>query len=220
MFRNLIDKLKSLVPAGNEHFDPATLDDPVALQTEWSPLKAGGASFCTRQLVQVSPHRYEFRATLGAKAFYLIFFFIGLGVSIISFSEINEDGDIFTADVLFPGAFGLAFALIGGLMFYYGTKPVVFDKQHDCFWKGKIPDDELLYATANEFLMPFREIHSIQLIAEHVSGNNNSYYSYEMNLVSRNGVRTNVVDHGKLDQVREDAKTLAEFLDVPVWDGI
>ena len=68
--------------------------------------------------------------------------------------------------------------------------------------------------------MPFREIHAIQLISEHVSGNKSSYYSYELNLVSRDGVRTNVVDHGKLDQVREDAKTLAEFLEVPVWDGI
>ncbi|QDT90882.1 hypothetical protein [Gimesia algae] len=219
MFRNLVDKLKSLVPAANEHFDPTTLDDPVAMQTEWSPLKGGGASFCTRKLVQVSPHRYEFRATLGAKAFYLIFFFIGLGVSIISISEIIVSGDIFTADVLLPGAFGLVFALICGLMFYYGTKPVVFDKQFDCFWKGNIPADELLYATANELLMPFKEIHSIQLIAEHVSGSKNSYYSYEMNLVSRDGVRTNVVDHGKLDQIREDANTLAEFLEVSVWDG-
>ncbi|HAW32556.1 hypothetical protein [Gimesia maris] len=220
MFRNLIEKLKSLVPAGNASFDPSTLDDPIALQTEWSPLKGGGASFCTRQLVQISPHRYEFRATLGAKAFYLIFLFVGLGVSLISISEISMSGDFFTADVLFPGAFGLVFALIGGLMFYYGTTPVVFDKQHDCFWKGKIPADELIYATANELLMPFREIHAIQLISEHVSGNKSSYYSYELNLVSRDGVRTNVVDHGKLDQVREDAKTLAEFLEVPVWDGI
>lgn len=219
MFRNLIEKLKSLTPAGRETFDPSTLDDPVAIQTEWSPLKGGGANFCTRQLVQVSPHRYEFRATLGAKAFYLSFFFIGSGATIFSISQIISSSTVFKPEVLIPGAVGLIFALVGGLMYYYGTRPVVFDKQHDCFWKGNIPADELIYATANELLMPFSEIHSIQLIAEYISGNKSSYFSYEMNLVSRDGLRTNVVDHGKLDQIREDANTLAEFLEVPVWDG-
>ncbi|WP_417388344.1 hypothetical protein [Gimesia sp.] len=220
MFRKLVDKIKSLVPEGPPPFDPTTLDDPVALQTEWSPLKAGGANFCTRKLVQVSPHRYEFKATLGAKAFYLIFFFIGSGALFFSTTEFISKGTVLKPEVLIPGGVGLVFALAGGLMYYYGTTPVVFDKQHDCFWKGKIPADEMLYATANELLMPFREIYSIQLISEHISGSDNSYYSYEMNLVSREGVRTNVVDHGKLDQVREDARTLSEFLEVPVWDGI
>lgn len=220
MLRNLFEKLKSLTPEGSEPFDPATLDDPVALQTEWSPLKAGGANFCTRKLVRVSSLRYEFRASLGAIFFYLLFSGIGLLVFSISLFQVIESGEIFTTETLIPGAVGLVFALIGGLMFYFGTKPVVFDKQHNCFWQGRIPADELMYATANELLMPFNEIHAIQLIKEYISGNKSSYHSYEMNLISQDGVRTNVVDHGNLDQLQEDAKTLSEFLEVPIWDGI
>lgn len=220
MFRNLINKLKSLSTEDNERFDPATLDDPVAMETEWSPLKPGGASFCTRKLVRVSPHRYEFRASGGAIVFYLIFLLIGLGVSFFSVSQMLLSGRFFTGDVLILGAVGLVFALVGALMLYFGTRPVVFDKQYDCFWKGKIPSDELLYATANELLMPFQEIHSIQLISEYISSNKSSYYSYEMNLVSKDGVRTNLVDHGTLEKIHEDANTLSEFLDVPVWNGI
>ncbi|WP_298867008.1 hypothetical protein [uncultured Gimesia sp.] len=220
MFRKLIDKLKSLSTEGSERFDPAILDDPIAMETEWSPLKEGGSNFCTRKLVRVSPQRYEFRATVGAIVFYLIFFFIGVGVSMIAISQSISSGKIFTAEVLFLGVFGLIFTSAGGLLFYFGTKRVVFDMQHDCFWKGKIPDDELLYATANELLMPFKEIHSIQLISEYLSGSDSSYYSYEMNLVSQDGVRTNVIDHGNLEKIREDASTLSEFLEVPVWDGI
>lgn len=216
MFRKLIDKLKSLSTEDSERFDPATLGDPVAMKTEWSPLKAGGANFCTRKLVRVSPLRYEFRATVGAIVFYLFFFLMGLIVSISSLSQIILSGKNMIAGMLA----GLVFILMGGLMFYFGTKPVVFDKQHDCFWKGKIPPEELLYATANELMMPFEQIHSIQLIPEYISDSDGSYYSYEMNLVSRDGVRTNVVDHGKLDKIHKDAITLSEFLDVPVWDGI
>lgn len=220
MLRKLIDKLKSLSTEGSEQFDPATLDDPVALKTEWSPLKQGGANFCTRKLVQVSPQRYEFRASWGAKAFYLIFLVVGLGIlSIAVYQSISREV-LFTWEGLLLGGVGLVFALVGGLMYYFGTKPVVFDKQHGCFWRGKIPDDELLYATANEMLMPFQEIYAIQLISELVNGDNSVYYSYEMNLVSHEGVRTNVVDHGDLDRIHEDARTLSEFLEVPVWDGI
>ncbi|WP_339735172.1 hypothetical protein [uncultured Gimesia sp.] len=220
MFRKLIDKLKSLSTEDGERFDPATLDDPVALITEWTPLKRGGASFCTRQLVRISPLRYEFRASWGAKAFYLIFLVIGLGLLVMSISQVIMGGTVFTEDVIGLGAVGLVFSVVGGLMFYFGIRPVVFDKQHNCFWKGKISADELIYATANELLMPFQEIHSIQLISETISNKNGSYFSYEMNLVSQEGVRTNVVDHGKLDQIHEDARTLSEFLEVPIWDGI
>lgn len=220
MFRKMIEKLKSLSTGDGERFDPATLDDPVALKTEWTPLKRGGASFCTRHLVRISPLRYEFCASWGAKAFYLIFLVIGLGLLVTSISQVIMGESFFTKDVIALGAVGLVFTLAGGLMFYFGTRPVVFDKQHNCFWKGKISDDELIYATANELLMPFQEIHSIQLISELIRSKNSSYFSYEMNLISQEGVRTNVIDHGNLDQVHEDARTLSEFLEVPIWDGI
>ncbi|QDT28338.1 hypothetical protein Enr10x_36800 [Gimesia panareensis] len=220
MFRKLMEKLKSLSTESSPPFDPATLDDPVALKTDWSPLKGGGTNFCTQKLVQISPHRYEFRAAAGAICFYLIFLILGLVVSGVGLFQILQSGKIFTAGSLIMGGVGLVFALVGGLMLYFGTRPVVFDKQHNCFWKGKVPADELIYATANELLMPFDQIHAIQLIKEYVSSDNSSYYSYEMNLVSRDGVRTNVVDHGDLDKIHADANTLAEFLEVPIWNGI
>jgi hypothetical protein len=52
-----------------------------------------------------------------------------------------------------------------------------------------------------------------------VTGNKNSYYSYELNLVLDDGSRINVVDHGNLDRLRSDAQTLSRFLDKPVWDA-
>lgn len=220
MFKKLIDKLKSMADASPEPFDPTTLNDPVALETDWSPLKSGGANFCTRKLVRVSPHRYEFKATPGAKLFGLLFLLIGLiAIGITVFLLIDQKITLFPV-VLISGGIGSVFTLAGGFMYSMFTKPVVFDKQHSCFWKGNIPADELLYATANELLMPFKEIYAIQLISEYISSEKNSYYSYEINLVSREGIRTNVVDHGKLETIRADATTLSDFLEIPVWDGI
>ena len=41
-----------------------------------------------------------------------------------------------------------------------------------------------------------------------------------MNLVCLNGERINIVDHGALRKLREDALILANYLSVPIWDAI
>ena len=61
---------------------------------------------------------------------------------------------------------------------------------------------------------------AIQLIREYVSGSESSYYSYELNLICSDGSRINIVDHGALRKLREDAPLLAEYLSIPIWDAI
>ena len=41
-----------------------------------------------------------------------------------------------------------------------------------------------------------------------------------MYLVLKGGERINVVDHGNLKRIREDANTLPNFPGKPVWDAI
>jgi hypothetical protein len=60
----------------------------------------------------------------------------------------------------------------------------------------------------------------VQRISEYCnSGNNSSYYSYELNLVLKNASRLNVVHHGNKLAMLADAKKVAGFLKVPLWDG-
>ena len=51
------------------------------------------------------------------------------------------------------------------------------------------------------------------------SGGSSRYYSYELNLVLKDGTRLNVVDHGGKSLLNANAETLAQFLNVPVWDA-
>ena len=62
-------------------------------------------------------------------------------------------------------------------------------------------------------------VYALQLIREYVKGSESNYYSYELNLVLRDGQRLNVVDHGDGRRLRRDAERLAQFLGVRVWDG-
>ena len=67
---------------------------------------------------------------------------------------------------------------------------------------------------AESGLVKLNTIHALQLIKERCRTKN-----YELNLVLESGQRINVVDHGGLNRIREDANQLSQFLCIPVWDA-
>jgi len=218
MFEKLKEKLRMLTVA-SVPFDPARFGDPHALQTEWTPAKRGGASFRTHKLTAVGPNRIEFRATIGALLFYLLFLLLGMGVFVgISVSWFSGAAVSFDLGLLVPLLISLIFIVLGAYLFYAGTAPIVFEKARGVFWKGrKGPDDAIDSRDSGNFVR-LDTVHAVQLIAEYISGKN-SYYSYELNLVMADGKRITVVDHGNLDRIREDAQKLAMFLGKPLWDA-
>ena len=219
IFKKLAEKLQRLTrePVA---YDPSHLDDSVAMQTDWTPAKAGGASFRTHRLVEANASRMEFRASAGAIAFYLLFLLSGL-VVIIGFSAANlsSGGFSFSGATALPLFVGVVFATLGGCMLYFGAAPIVFDKRSDAFWKGRTAPYEAVNRAALKHFTELDEIHALQLISEFCRSDKSSYYSYELNLVLKDARRINVVDHGNQEQLREDARTLSAFLEAPVWDA-
>lgn len=223
MLKGLIEKLKHLtrepVP-----YDPSVLGDPIAMQTEWTPAKKGGASFRTHKLVNVDSFRMEFRPSAGAKAFYGLFLVIGIGVLVGFFvsglpGRAMSMGGMFALPLLVPMIVGVVFTITGGAMLYYAASPRVFDKRRGVFWRGRSTPYGALTRGGNKDSADFEDIHALQIVSEHIRSDKSSYYSYELNLVLRNGSRINVVDHGDVDALREDARTLSDFLGKPVWDS-
>ena len=69
--------------------------------------------------------------------------------------------------------------------------------------------------------VPFAEIHSIQLLDEEVRNpREQMFWSYELNLVLRDGKRINLIDHRNQREIRWDAGDLSRMLNVPIWDLI
>jgi hypothetical protein len=218
MFEKLKEKLRKLSVAPVP-FDPARLGDPLALQTAWTPARRGGANFRTHRLAVVGPNRMEFRATIGAILFYLVFFLMGLGVfAAITVSWFSEAAVSFDLVMLVPLLISLVFIVVGAYLFHTGTAPIVFEKARGVFWKGRKGPDEAIASRIADNFIRLDQVHAIQLIAEYISGKN-SYYSYELNLVMKDGKRITVVDHGNRTGIRDDAKTLAMFLGKPLWDA-
>lgn len=216
MFRKLIEKLKQ----AREPFDPTVFDDPVAAETKWTPVKGGGANFRTHKLVQAGENRMEFRATVGSILFSMVFLLAGLGISTgFLVSQLSAGTFAFEAKMILPVLFGLLFAAAGGLLLYFATIPIIYDKRSGFFWKGwKMPDRSYVKNSSKK-VARLDDIYALQIISEYCSSSKSSYYSYELNIVLKNTDRINVVDHGNLKRLTKDAGALGEFLGVPVWNA-
>ncbi|MBM4185236.1 MAG: hypothetical protein FJ207_13630 [Gemmatimonadetes bacterium] len=228
MLKELAEKLQARLEALKKlsiepvPYDPSHLNDEIASRTEWGPAKSGGASFRTHRLVDAGPRRVEFRATGGARLFYGTFAGLGaLALVVFPVAAYSTMGLQWRTGLflIIPVLVGSVFVGVGGAMWYYGAAPIVFDKQRGEYWKGRVSPEEAGNRHAMKDRVQLDRIHALQLISQHVSGNDSSYYSYELNLVLDDGMRMNVVDHGNLGELQTDAQALGQFLGPPVWDA-
>lgn len=181
-----------------------------------NPLKSGGASFKTNVLIKASSFKYVYKPSISVALFCSLFLCIGLGVLFFATYpfKINDFIDVSWTLLLV----GLVFSTVSSFMFYNFYKPRVFDKQSGFYYstykfrlhKTKRPSE------INKYI-PLKSIKALQIIGEHVSSDNGSYKSFELNLVLENNTRKNVVDHGNLKSIINDAHALSEFLSVPIW---
>ena len=153
----------------------------------------------------------------GAKLFSAVFIGIGGVVpGFITYELIADEG--FGWEVLGIMTFGSIFVAVGIAMLFF-PKPRVFDKQLGWFWAGSknlLSDQELSFLKKSARLT---EIAAIQIVPERLSGKNSTYTSWEINLVSHDAQRLNVMDHGNRKSIQADAQTLGVFMDVPVWEN-
>lgn len=188
-------------------------DDPVAQKVSWEPARGGGSNFKT-QRAEFSPNKIVVKKTLGMILFGTVFLLPGLGGLLIGapYNFFNGEAGAGFFFILWGAGFGGA-----GLAMLMMSKPFTFDKLRGVFYRGKQYGSNPTGKKKTQGLIS--EIHAIQLISERVHSSKNNYTSYELNLVLKDGSRVNVMDHGKGKEVENDAKRIARFLDVPIWQA-
>ncbi len=214
----MLKKLKKF--AGSLATPPVQLNisqfnDPIANTISWEPAKRGGTNFKTHKFYSDGFNRAEFKMSVGSKVFAYLFMLVGAGMPAI-FIYSGEFNTI--QETLMLIGFGSIFVAVGGFMYYFYGRPIVFDKMKGFYWKGWKKPDHTTARVATNNVVPLSEIYALQLIKEFVRSDKISYYSYELNLVLRNGTRVNIVDHGNGRILKEDAQQLSSFLGKPLWD--
>lgn len=195
-------------------YDLDFTDDSIKKQVDISPLKSGGASFKTNVLIQESKYRLVYKPYVGVAIFCFIFLAIGLGLLFFSFFPFNGNSNNMNLTLI---VVGLIFTIVGSFMFYSFYKPRVFDKQLGLYYRAYNFKPKRLNEDNNKGYIPLSTIIAIQIIGEHVNSDNGSYRSFELNLVLDDNSRRNVVDHGHLKSIINDAHILSKFLNVPIW---
>lgn len=189
-------------------FDPSRFADPLARQIDWTPRKQGGHGFRTHRLKAVGRDRLEFRRS--AYPALMAFCAMSIGLLAISFGAWHRDDPGWWKLMLL----GLAFVAAGSVILLSHRKSV-FDRECGWFYQGKKPSGP---NTSGAVLLS--HVHALQIVGEWCStGNSGSFRSFELNLVLKDGVRHNVVDHSAMSIIRADASRLGEFLHVPTWDA-
>ena len=203
-------------------FEPTQSGDPIAMETQWTPKKSDGANFRTHKIVRGFRTRLTFRLSLAAKLFFCLFFLIGLG-ALVGGVVVAVNGSANVLTPIFMCISGSVFVVASGSTFYVINKPIVFDKDTGYFWKGRRSPRPHLMDKASKGFVRLHDIHAIQLVSEVCTSgsddNPSSYYSYEINIVLKDASRVNIIDHGNLNRIREDAQSLSTFLEVPMWDA-
>ena len=197
-----LKRIFSLFQDKREVLDLSAFGNEVAFKTSWEPLAGGGTNFCThrpKKDASLMGDVFVFKTTI--EAYFFAGIFVALGATFAMVSAADGFSDM-------GGIMGLAFFAFGcWYQWSLRQKESKFDRYSRKLTQGKKSFD-------------LTNTEAIQLIREYVRGNKSSYYSYELNLICSDGNRINIVDHGALRKLREDAALLAEYLAIPVWDAI
>jgi len=213
----MFNKIQRLIEERTEAAEAAVRNmeeafgDPVARQTDWTPARPGGTKGRSRRLVQSGSHRLTFRPTVQKLLFYGVAVLAGAGI--IMFQPMAN-----TEPAWIPPVNGLAFLLMGLMFGYRASTPVVVDTQVGACWCSWRSPGSADTARNRDDCMALDDVHAIQVIPERLR-HKESAVSYEINLVEADGNRLNLVDHSNQAVIREDARALGAFLDVPVWDA-
>ena len=198
----VLNNIFSLFQDKREILDLGAFGNEIAFKTSWEPLVGGGTNFCTHRVqknASLDGDIFVFKTTIQAYLFAVSF--VALGAIFAISSAAGKAPDQFALIGLGILAFGCWY------LWSLRQKESRFDRYSNELTQGKKSFD-------------LKNAEAIQLIREYVRGNESSYYSYELNLICSDGSRINIVDHGALRRLREDAALLAEYLSIPVWDAI
>ncbi|MDO5687663.1 MAG: DUF6498-containing protein [Neisseria sp.] len=187
------------VPRPQEDFDPALFHDPLARQIDWEPLGQADGDY---RLVQTDDHRLEGKSVLWVKVFVWVFMLAGFYMIIPGILMLN-------LMAFLPGLICLG---IGWWFKRLSSAPLVFDKQTMRFSRGRDPEEGVDACDLSQ-------VRALQIVRYcYQDSDNDEVEKCELNLVCDDGHRVNVSDFNP-ENIQSNARLLAAFLQLPVWDN-
>ncbi|WGH74875.1 hypothetical protein P8625_12430 [Tenacibaculum tangerinum] len=189
-------------------FDDYTTD-AIGQHLSWNAMKSSGSNFLSERLRKTA-FGYKITSSSYLKFVAWSFFLMGLNYvvwSFIAFFDFSKEPLTFMEGGKLFFTSGGPFLLVGAfLLVSFGAKVYVNTKKRKIIVENKV--------------IPFQQAYALQVLSKFVEGNTSgSYYCYEVNLVTQQGERYNLLNHGDKEYLLSDMVTISRCLKVPVWNN-
>ncbi|MGG6229910.1 hypothetical protein [Tenacibaculum sp. SDUM215027] len=189
-------------------FDDFTTD-AIGQHISWNSVASSGSNFLSERLRKTALG-YKITSSSYLKFVAWSFFLMGLNYAAWSYIEFfkfsTKSMTFMHAGKMFFTSGGV-FMLIGTfLLFSFGAKAHLNSQKRKIVVDGEI--------------IPFQQVYALQVLSKFIQGNKSGgYYCYEVNLVTQNGERHNLLNHGDKEYLLSDMVKISRFLKVPVWNN-
>ncbi|CAM1342980.1 hypothetical protein [Tenacibaculum aestuarii] len=182
--------------------------DAIGQHISWNSVKGSGSNFLSERLRKTA-FGYKITSSSYLKFVAWSFFLMGLNYvvwSYVEFFEFSKESLTFMHGGKIFFTSGGPFLLVGMfLLFSFGSKVQLYSHKRKVLIDGEI--------------IPFQQVYALQVLSKFVEGNKSGgYYCYEVNLVTQNGNRYNLLNHGDKEYLLSDMVKISRFLRVPVWN--
>ena len=183
--------------------------DAIGQNISWSAVKGSGSNFLSERLRKTA---FGYKITSSSYLKFVAWSFLLMGLnyvvwSYIEFFEFSKEPLTFMHGGKMFFMYGGPFVLIGVfLLFSFGAKAFLNSQKRKVLVDGEI--------------IPFQQVYALQVLSKFIQGNKSGgYYCYEVNLVTQNGERHNLLNHGDKEYLLSDMVKISRFLKVPVWNN-
>ncbi len=197
---------------------PSRLDDPVAMEADWSPMPYESTRPYRLGISVERLDRIELAAAWPVKVLCLVLTAFGLALAAwAAIAPVSPEFKDSMVVLLAVGcmAAGAGITCLSGVM-----RSFILDKTAGKFGRGRIIGG-LPGPQGQEIGMPIERVHAIQLLSE---GSEHSSLlafdvTYQLNLVLNDGTRVHLLRSRKEEAVVSMAGAIGQFLEKPVWDA-
>jgi hypothetical protein len=181
--------------------------DTIGKQISWEAKENSGSNFASETLKKTA-FGYKITSSSFVKVFAWSFFLVGLNYVVLSFIEFysisQKQMTIMQAGKLFFSTGGI-FLLIGlFLLFSFGAKVHINKQQRKIIIDGQI--------------LSFKDLHALQILEKFTQGKSSGgYFCYEVNLITKDGKRYNLLNHGDKVILFSDMMKIHQLFKTQVW---
>ncbi len=189
--------------------DPRT--DPIGQNISWEATEGSGSNFMSEYLKKTRVG-YKISSSNYVKVCAWAFFLVGLNQVVWSYVEYyqlnsNSLGFMKAGKMFFTS--GGVFIIVGAflLVLFTGMKAFIHVRKRKIIVGGQA--------------LNFNQLYALQVLEKFISGSSSSggYFCYELNLVTNQGDRYNLLSHGDKMFLLSDMAKLSKILNLPVWNN-